>query len=300
MERSALLASAIIVLVVIVLASYTFLLNNNSTIAVKATTTTSLYATGLLDYLGDKFEEKHPGVSIQFVAVGSGEALRRAASGNACFVLVHAPSLEIQYINQGVLEYHKIFAYNYFIIVGPSDDPAGVRQATNLTDVMERIYRAGEEGEALFISRGDNSGTNVKELQLWKMAGLDPKGKQWYIEIGQGMGETLVMASEKNAYTLSDIGTYLKFKKDGRIPNLEILYSNDTALINIYSAYLVKSCSGEERKAAKEFIDFITSDDGQMLIANYGVDKYGQPLFYPASDKLSMLESTWSELAGQG
>lgn len=300
MNKGTLSAIAIAIIIIILLASYAFYANHNSKLAVRATTTTSLYATGLLDYLAEKFQEEHPEASIQFIPVGSGEALRRAEGGDACFVLVHAPSLEAQYISKGVLEYHHIFAYNYFVIVGPSSDPAGVGKAENLTDAMRRIYRAGEEGKALFISRGDKSGTNVKELQLWQMAGLDPKGRPWYIVSGQGMGETLVTAYEKQAYTLSDIGTYLKFKKDGRIPGLEILYGNDTALINIYSAYLVTSCQGDERSIAKEFIDFITSDTGQSLIANYGVEKYGQPLFYPAKGELDELSQVWRELAGQG
>ncbi len=296
-------ALTISLIIIIILGTGLYLIysqNQPEQINVRSTTTTSLYATGLLDYLNNKFHEKYPEATISFIPVGSGEALKRAEKGDACMVLVHAPSLEKNYIDNNIIEYHKIFAYNYFIMVGPESDPANVKNATSIEDAMQRIYQAGEEGKALFISRGDNSGTNVKELQLWRLAGLVPKGKDWYLEVGKGMGETLVTAYEKDAYTLSDIGTYLKYKKDGRIPGLTIIYSNDTMLINIYSAYLVKSCQGQERELAKQFIDFLVSSEGQELIANYGVDKYGQPLFYPAQGKLTELEQTWNQLANQG
>ncbi len=289
--------ATITVLVVAIIASTTLVLNNNNTINIRATTTTSLYATGLLDYLGTEYQKQHTDTIINFIAVGSGEALKRAERGDACMVLVHAPSLEKEYLDKGIITYHKIFAYNYFIIVGPQDDPANISNATSLEDAMRRIYMAGEEGKALFISRGDNSGTHVKELQLWGQAGLSPQDKEWYLESGQGMGETLVIASEKHAYTLSDIGTYLKYKKDGRIPSLTILYSNDTALINIYSAYLVSSCPEQEKVKAQGFIDFLVSPEGQQLVASYGIDKYGQSLFYPAQDKLEELEEIWNQIA---
>ncbi len=264
-------------------------------VRVRVTTTTSLYATGLLDFLASEFEKEHPGVKIDFIAVGSGEALRRAAQGDACLVLVHAPSLEKKYIEEGVIADGRIFAYNYFVIVGPEDDPAGVKSAESAVGAFKRIYAAGEEGRALFVSRGDNSGTHVKELSIWRLAGLDPSGRDWYKESGRGMAETLVMASEMGAYTLSDIGTYLKMKKEGRIPGLTVLYSNSTELINIYSVYLVKSCSGDERRAAEEFAEFIIGN--QDLIGSYGVEEYGQPLFYPAKGMEEELRSIWDQLA---
>ena len=268
---------------------------SNKLVRVRVTTTTSLYATGLLDYLADQFYKKYPNVRIDFIAVGSGEALRRAAKGDACMVFVHAPSLEREYIEKGVLEQHRIIAYNFFVIVGPRDDPAGVRSAKNAVEAFRKIYVAGEEGKATFVSRGDNSGTHVKEMSIWKLAGLNPRGRPWYRESGAGMAQTLVMANELRAYTLSDIGTYLKLKKDGKLPNLEILYANDTELINIYSVYIVKSCTGEERKYAELFADFVYNN--QDLIGRYGVDKYGQPLFYPAKGKESDLYKIWLKLS---
>ncbi len=265
---------------------------------VRISTTTSLYATGLLDYLADKYEKTHPGVAIDFLPVGSGQALQLAADGEVCAVFVHAPQLEIQYIREDVLEDHKIIAYNYFIIVGPPDDSARVRDAANATEAFRRIYKAGEAGKAVFISRGDNSGTNVKELSIWEAAGLDPSGRPWYKEVGKGMIDTLVMADEMRAYTLSDIGTYLKLKKDGVLKNIGLLYANSTELINIYSAYLVTSCTGAERAQAQAFAEFVYTH--QDLIGSYGVDKYGQPLFYPAEGKEEELAKIWETIAGLG
>lgn len=267
---------------------------------IRAVTTTSLYATGLLDALSSEYRKAHPDVVIDFIPVGTGEALRRAAGGDACLVLVHAPSLEEKYIKDGVIEKQRIFAYNYFIIVGPSSDPAGIENSKSAIEALKKIYMAGEEGETTFVSRGDNSGTHVKELELWRKAGLDPKGRQWYIEAGQGMGGTLVIAEEKGAYTLSDIGTYLKYKKDKRIPGLEVLYGEDVSLINIYSAYIVSSCKGPERQAAEGFISFLASNEGQNLIASFGVKEYGSNLFYPSSEKLAELTETWKTLAEGG
>ncbi len=286
---------AIIVAAIVIAAVTISFTVRYSEVRVRVTTTTSLYATGLLEYLEEEFKRSHPGVEIDFIPVGSGEALRRAAQGDACLVFVHAPSLEKKYLEQGVLEQHRIIAYNFFVIVGPSDDPAGVRNASNAVDAFKRIYVSGEEGRARFVSRGDRSGTHVKELSLWRLAGLSPQGKPWYMERGAGMADTLVTADELNAYTLSDIGTYLKLRNDGRIRNIEVLYVNDTELINIYSVYLVKTCTGDERRIAEEFARFVY--ENQDLIAKYGVDEYGQPLFYPARDRESELASIWADLA---
>jgi tungstate transport system substrate-binding protein len=265
-------------------------------VRVVAATTTSLYATGLLDYLEEEFKRVHPGVEIDFVAVGSGEALRRAAQGDACLVFVHAPSLEKRYIEAGVLAEGWIFAYNFFVIVGPEEDPANVSGAGSAVEAFRRIFRAGEAGLTVFVSRGDGSGTHVRELMIWGMAGLDPRGRPWYVERGAGMAETLVTASELGGYTLSDIGTFLKLRAEGRIPNLLVLYSNSSELINIYSVYVVSSCRGPEREAALAFARFIAGP-GQELIAVYGVEEFGEPLFYPAAGRLEELKELWERLA---
>jgi tungstate transport system substrate-binding protein len=293
--RWKLLIPLVVGIVAIAVLMYYLTYHHEGVVRVRVTTTTSLYATGLLEYLEEVFKKTHPGVEIDFIPVGSGEALRRAAQGDACLVFVHAPSLERRYIEQGVLERGSIFAYNYFIIAGPADDPANVRKASSAVDAFKRIYDAGEKGLARFVSRGDRSGTHVKELSLWRMAGLDPRGRPWYIERGAGMAETLVTASELNAYTLSDMGTFLKLKREGRIPGLEILYTNSSELINIYSVYLVASCYGDERRAAEEFMEFIL--ESQDLIASYGVEEYGQPLFLPAGPRIDELKKLWEVLA---
>ncbi|MCS7386300.1 MAG: substrate-binding domain-containing protein [archaeon GB-1867-005] len=266
-------------------------------ITLRISTTTSLYATGLLEYLAEKFEEKHPDVIIQFIPVGSGEALRRAAKGDVDMVFVHAPLLEIKYINDSTLINGNIVAYNYFIIVGPHEDPAGIKGLDPI-EAFKKIYKAGEEGSAVFVSRGDNSGTHVRELYIWKLANLSPHGNEWYVESGSGMSETLLIANELRAYTLSDIGTYLKLRTDGRI-DLEPLVSKDDLLINIYSVYIVNPCKfrGVNYEVAKMFKDFVTSDEGQKLIGSYGVSTYGQSLFLPAKDKYGELEMIWVELS---
>ncbi len=266
----------------------------------RVTTTTSLYATGLLDLLADEFQKKYPGVSVQFIPLGSGEALRRASLGDADAVTVHAPSLEDQYIEEGYLIDGRVFAYNHFIIVGPPEDPAEI-SGVDPVEAMRRIYEAGERGDALFVSRGDNSGTHVKELSLWEAAGLDPRGKPWYIESGSGMSQTLMLANEKRAYTLSDIGTYLKMSE--RLAELTILLDRGEELINIYSVYVVNpdKVPGVNSRLAKAFADFLVSDEAQELIGSYGTEKFGRPLFYPArGDPTGELRAAWERLATGG
>jgi tungstate transport system substrate-binding protein len=260
----------------------------------RVSTTTSLYATGLLDALAEDFRRDHPNLVIQFIAVGSGEALRRAAMGDADVALVHAPSLEKRYIDDGVIAERTIFACNFFVILGPSDDPAGIR-GSDPVEAMKLIYEAGERGEAKFVSRGDKSGTHVRELSLWEAAGLDPRGKPWYVETGSGMTETLMVANEMSAYTLSDIGTYLKFRD--RLGEIEPLIEGGDALINIYSAYVVTK--GEATELAREFVEYLASERAQELIGSFGVAEFGQPLFYPASSaQPGELERAWNRLAG--
>ena len=291
--RLALITLAILALISL---SFSIAFLAGQEVRVRAATTTSLYATGLLEFLADKFSEKQPRVSLDFIPVGSGEALRKAELGDACLVFVHAPSLEKKYILKGVISDRRIFAYNYFIVAGPASDPAGIRDSESPIEAFIKIYEAGGRGEAVFVSRGDSSGTHVKELSLWNKAGLDPRGRSWYMETGSGMGHTLLVANEKRAYVLSDLGTYLKFKKEGKISNLELLYQGGSELINVYSVYLVSSCTGRERDLAVSFMDFV-SKDAQSLIAEYGINKFGQPLFRPAEGNLEQLEKFWEMLA---
>lgn len=262
---------------------------------VRVATTTSLYATGLLDLLSQEFQARYPGFEVRFIAVGSGEALRRAAMGDADLVLVHAPSLEKRYLAEGVLSEGEIIAYNYFVLLGPLEDPADVR-GVDVLEALRRIYVAGERGEAVFVSRGDNSGTHVRELILWRLTGLDPSGRPWYIEAGAGMAQTLLIAGERQAYTLSDIGTYLKFRE--RLPNMGVMVEGGELLMNIYSVYLVR-VPGARLEPAQAFMEFLTSEEGQSLIGGYGVEEFGRPLFNPAhGDPDGRLRKAWERLSG--
>lgn len=300
--RKVLLLIVIVILATSIVVSVYWYYSLNQKIVLKITTTTSLYATGLLDKLAEEFQKQHPNVIIQFIAVGSGEALRKASMGDADMVFVHAPSLEKQYIDKGVLVDWGIIAYNTFIIVGPRNDPAGIRGLDVPIEAFRKIYEAGENGNTLFVSRGDNSGTHVRELAIWRLAGLDPHGRSWYIESGTGMSQTLMIANEKNAYTLSDIGTYTKLKKDGDLPYLEVMVNNGTYLLNVYSVYIVNpdKYPNVNYKYAKMFRDFVLSNEGQEIIASYGIDKYGRPLFYPAIGKEEWLHEQWQELVSLG
>ncbi len=295
MKKAILIIAVVVILAVIISVSLTLSspkdMLSKSNLVLRATTTTSLYATGLLDALAEKFQQNNLGVSVQFIAVGSGEALRRAALGDADMVLVHAPSLEKKYLDSRYLLDGDIFAYNYFTIVGPRNDPAGI-MGKDPIEAFKAIFKAGEKGIAIFVSRGDNSGTHVRELILWNLAGLNPKGRSWYLETGSGMASTLRVADERLAYTLTDIGTWLKLKN--KILELMILVKEDKLLINIYSVYLVNPHKVRDvnEELAKRFINFIKSQDGKDVIASF------EPMFIPVSNKdIKWLRETWSWLA---
>lgn len=273
---------------------------SNQTIRVRISTTTSLYATGLLDYLASKFSSRYPGVRVEFIAVGTGAALKLAERRDVCAVLIHEPGLEKQYLEKGIIEDRRIFAYNYFVVVGPDEDPAGISNSTDVVEAFSRIYRAGEAGKALFISRGDNSGTHVRELSVWRLVGLGTDRSAWYLNCGCGMSEALVIANEFSAYTLSDLGTYSKLERAGRLSRLRILYENqeDNLTINIYSAYVVTGCEGLEKEYAELFVSFIYENQ-QELISSFGVGARGKPLFYPARDKEIILQELWKVFASE-
>ena len=289
------IAIMVVLATVIAAGSAQMLLPNK--VRVRIATTTSLYATGLLDYLAEKFEEEHPNVRLEFIAAGTGAALRYAERGDACMILAHAPSLEKQYIEKRVLENGVIIAYNYFVIVGPNSDPAEINGSSKIIEAFKRIYSAGELGEAFFISRGDLSGTHLREQEIWKRTGLNPAGMDWYRQAAAGMEQTLIIANELSAYSLTDAGTYLRLAREGRVPRLSILYANpeDPDAINIYSAYLVRGCSGDERRYATLFLKFLI--ENQRMIGGFGKGEYKQPLFHPAEERLMELEDLWSRLA---
>ena len=239
-------------------------------------TTTSTQDTGLLDVLVPLFE-KQTGYSVKTVSVGTGQALALAAKGDADVALVHAPSLEKEYVAQGKLLNRRLVMYNDFVIVGPKEDPARVRSTKKTADALKLI----EKASARFVSRGDNSGTHILEKTLWKQAGIEPKGA-WYIESGQGMGATIGIANERNAYALADRATYLAFTK--RLA-LAVLLEGDKPLLNIYSVMEVNPTNGPRINAAggKAFADFMVAPATQAVVKSFGREKYGQPLFVPVA-----------------
>jgi len=239
-------------------------------------TTTSTQDSGLLDVLVPAFEEE-TGYVVQTVAVGTGAALKMGEEGNADVLLVHAPAAEQALMDAGFGAERMLVMHNDFIIVGPASDPAGIQGGISAPEALKAIAAAA----APFISRGDDSGTHKAELALWKKAEFTPEG-DWYIESGQGMGATLKIAGEKAAYTLTDRATYLANPED-----LEILVQGDAVLLNVYHVITVnpEKWPNVNNEGAKAFAKFMTDADTQKLIGEFGVDQYGQPLFFPDADK---------------
>jgi tungstate transport system substrate-binding protein len=237
-------------------------------------TTTSTQDSGLLDVLVPAFEQTS-GYRVKTVAVGTGQALALGQRGEADVLLVHAPDSEKQFMEAGHGTSRRLVMHNDFILVGPPDDPAGVK-GEPVTEALKKIAETG----ALFVSRGDNSGTHQLEQKLWQGAAIDPKGQRWYQESGTGMGATLNVAAEKRAYTLADRGTFLALKdKLGLAP----LIKGDRVLLNIYSVITIDPKKNERINATggQAFADFVVSAPAQALIKDFGVAKFGEPLFIP-------------------
>lgn len=238
-------------------------------------TTTSTRDSGLLDVLLPVFE-KDSGYIIKTIAVGTGAALEMGKKGEADVLMTHAPASEKPLVDEGYVIDYTLLMHNDFIIVGPASDPAGIKNAKDAAEALGLIAKK----EALFASRGDDSGTHKAELALWKKAGIEPAGT-WYQETGSGMGDTLNIAAEKAGYTLTDRATYLSLQKN--LTEMEILFEGDEALFNIYHVMAVNPEKFDKvnYEGAKAFIDFLVSKETQDLIGSYGADKYGQPLFFP-------------------
>ncbi|MBP8164546.1 MAG: substrate-binding domain-containing protein [Anaerolineales bacterium] len=243
-------------------------------------TTTSTQDSGLLDVLVPMFEEQ-TGYVVQTVAVGTGEALKMGEEGNADVLLVHAPSSEVTFMDGGFGKDRMLVMHNDYILVGPAEDPAAIK-GLGPKDAFLAIYNAGVN----FVSRGDDSGTHKKEVSFWTKAEKDPRTEKpaWFIETGQGMGASLTVASEKQAYILTDRATYLANKDNLQ---LEILLEGNNALLNVYHVITVnpEKWTAVNYDGAMAFAKFITDPATQAVIAEFGVEKFGQPLFIPDADK---------------
>ena len=247
----------------------------------RVATTTSLYDTGLWGYLEPMFEEKY-GVKVDVLYAGTGIALEYGMRGDVDVITVHSKASEEKFVNDGYGIQRVPFAYNYFLIVGPDGDPAGIKDMSPEA-AFKKLFETGTDS---FISRGDNSGTHSKEKSIWKAAGYDYEAVQqagsWYIEAGRGMGQTLLMASEKQGYTLTDMGTYLTFKGDtGSVP----IVDEGSILLNVYSVIAGNPEKNAKIKAemANNMVTFLTSPGIQELIGKYGVKEYGMKLFTPCA-----------------
>jgi tungstate transport system substrate-binding protein len=241
-------------------------------------TTTSTQDSGLLDVLVPLFE-KNTGYSVKTISVGTGQALALAARGEADVTLCHAPALEKKYVAEGKMQDRRLVMYNDFLLVGPEADPAKIKGDTSVLDALKKVAAAG----ARFVSRGDKSGTHILEQRLWKEAGVTPAAP-WYIESGQGMGATLGIANDRQAYTLTDRATLLAFSK--RV-DLKAMVEHDKLLLNVYSVMEVNPANGPKVNTAggKAFAAFMLAPETQAVIKTFGLDKYGQALFVPIAGK---------------
>lgn len=238
-------------------------------------TTTSARDSGLLDTILPRFEHE-TGIEVKVIAVGTGQALKLGQRGDADILLTHAPAAENKFVSDGYADQrHKIMS-NDFLLAGPESDPASIENTPHIREALQKIV----EKEALFISRGDQSGTHLREQQAWRNCGISPQGT-WYIQAGSGMAATLRMASEMQAYTLCDRGTFLA-QRDNL--DLAILCQHDPNMKNEYAAMIVNRDKHPRvnTKAAQHLVDFLSSADIQTVIGEFGIAQYGTPLFVPA------------------
>ncbi len=270
---------SLIILSILFILFFSFVLGVNSVHAqdrLILATTTSTENSGLLDELIPPFEEKFD-IRVDVVSVGTGKAISLAENGDVDIILVHAREAENAFVEAGYGVNRRDVMYNDFIILGPTADPAGVNGMEDATAAFTKIAEASSN----FVSRGDDSGTNKKELSLWSTAGIEPSGS-WYIETGQGMGASLNVANEKQAYILVDRGTYLAYKAD---LDLEILVEGDPKLFNPYGIIPVNPAmhTHVNYQMAMAFVGYITSQQGQKIINEYTA--YGEVLFNPSAIK---------------
>jgi tungstate transport system substrate-binding protein len=241
---------------------------------IRCASTTSTQNSGLLDYLLPLFEKK-TGIKVDVVAVGTGASIEIGKRGDCDVVLVHAKELELKAVAEGFFVNRHDVMYNDFVIIGPSNDPLKIKGSKNAQEALRKIA----DGSGPFVSRGDKSGTHTMELGLWKQIGLDPKGKPWYLEVGQGMEKTQRIADEKKGYTLTDRGTWLATKDK---LDMVIVLEGDPALFNQYGVMAVNPEKHKhvKYKEAMEFVNWLISKEGQQAIGAFK-DKFGNVLFFP-------------------
>lgn len=243
---------------------------------IRCASTTSTQNSGLFDYILPLFEKK-TGIHIDVVAVGTGAAIEIGKRGDADVVFVHAKEQELKAVEEGFFVNRHDVMYNDFVIIGPTNDPAKIEGMKSATDAFKKIAESG----SLFVSRGDKSGTNTKELAIWKKAGIEPAGRKWYLEVGQGMEKTQRIANEKRAYTLTDRGTWLATKDYDKL-DMVIVLEGDPVLFNQYGVMAVNPEKQKhvKYKEAMEFVNWLISKEGQEAVASYK-DKHGNRLFIP-------------------
>jgi tungstate transport system substrate-binding protein len=265
-----------LVLFTAVLAAPAVTVRAADSVRIRCASTTSTQNSGLFDYLLPIFEKK-TGIKVDVVAVGTGAAIEIGKRGDADVVFVHAKDQELKAVDEGYFVNRHDVMYNDFVVIGPPADPARVKSAKSAIDAFKSIAASG----ATFVSRGDKSGTNTKELSLWKKADIDPAGKSWYLEVGQGMEKTQRIADEKRAYTLTDRGTWLATKDKDKL-DMIIVLEGDPALFNQYGVMAVNPEKHPQvnYRATMKFIDWIVSPDGQSTVAAFK-DKNGNALFVP-------------------
>lgn len=239
-------------------------------------TTTSVQDTGLLDVIIPLFE-KQSGYRVKPLAVGTGQALAMAARGEADVVLAHAPAAEKKYVADGSLMYRRLVMYNTFLLAGPASDPAHVKGARKAVAALQQIAAA----KATFVSRGDDSGTHQLEMKLWRQAGITPAGA-WYLQSGQGMGNTLRIADEKQGYVITDRATYLAFQ---HTTGLAVVLDDDPLFLNLYHVMEVNPAklSQVNARGGKALADFLVSTRVQDILKTFGQERFGEPLFRPAA-----------------
>ena len=263
------------ILLSILLMIFSVTLVESTEIRIRCASTTSTQNSGLFDYILPMFEKK-TGIKVDVVAVGTGAAIEIGKRGDADIVFVHAKEQELKAVEEGYFVNRHDVMYNDFVVIGPTDDPAKIKGIKSVIEAFKKIT-----GSAIFVSRGDNSGTHTKELSIWKKVGIDPKGQKWYLEVGQGMEKTQRIANEKRAYTLTDRGTWLATKEKDKL-EIAIVLEGDPVLFNQYGVMAVNPQKHKhvKYKEAMEFINWLISKEGQQAIASFK-DKHGNQLFIP-------------------